>query len=257
VVNRRRPSGFISTQTAADGQTEIHIDQNGGSRGSPRKAPAATAPKTIVATSNTSATPTILAARRETQRWRLLSLEPSSMRSADRFHSDSHVSAHGDHLAATLDRLGLSAREHGSNADQINARIAARLSEFVPVTSVAVVKDDVRQLLTLEVTETSGVVLPARSLSDAPLEFLSLTILREDYDAEGLLAWRNPRTASIPRRWAHGRCPDSPTRRSAGDLPARAARGRYRPSGAPGPYEAAGKSAGTAGVRFTHRLLSF
>jgi hypothetical protein len=66
VVNKRRAkSGYISVRRAEDGQTEILVHQDGGSRGPAQTAPAITAPRTIVATSNTSVTPTVLAARRE------------------------------------------------------------------------------------------------------------------------------------------------------------------------------------------------
>lgn len=201
VANKRRTvGGFISTETAEDGQTEIYIHQDGGSRGRPQKAPAATAPRTIVATSNTSATPTILAARREMQKWRILALEPSSMRSADRFHADPHISPRGDHLAATLYRLGMAVEASGGSADQVYARIAARLSDFVPIIGVSPMRDDVRQLVTLEVTERSGAVLPARSLSDGTLRFLTLTILREDPDADGLLCMEEPENGIHPAK---------------------------------------------------------
>jgi predicted ATPase len=201
VVNRRRTAGgFISTEKAGDGKTEIYIHQDGGSRGKPQKAPAATAPRTIVATSNTSATPTILAARREMQKWRLLALEASSMRNADRFHGDPHVSPHGDHLAATLYRLGVAAQKNGGSTAQVYARIASRLSDFVPVTEVKPVRDDIRQLITLEVKEGSGTTLPARSLSDGTLRFLTLTILGEDPDADGLICMEEPENGIHPAK---------------------------------------------------------
>ena len=201
ILNKRRTAeGFISTEMAQDGKTEIHIHQDGGSRGQPQKAPAATAPRTIVATSNTSATPTILAARREMQKWQMLALEPSSMRSADRFHSDPHVTAGGDHLAATLYRLATIAEKEGGSAQQVYARIAGRLSEFVPVRDVSVVRDDVRQLITLEVRERSGVRLPARSLSDGTLRFLTLIILGEDPEADGLICMEEPENGIHPAK---------------------------------------------------------
>ena len=44
---------------------------------------------------------------------------------------------------------------------------------------VRVVQDDVRQLLSLEVEETSGLKLRANSISDGTLRFLALAILTE------------------------------------------------------------------------------
>ncbi|HSF19313.1 MAG TPA: AAA family ATPase, partial [Vicinamibacteria bacterium] len=97
VNNRRRAEhGYISTDLAPDGQPEILVHQDGGSRGNPQRAPAVTAPRTVLSTSNTSSTPTVLAARREMQKWRILALEPTAMRSADSFQADPHVTANGD-----------------------------------------------------------------------------------------------------------------------------------------------------------------
>ena len=193
VINRRKAkAGFISTEKAADGKTEILLHQDGGSRGNPQRAPAVSAPRTIVATSNTSATPTILAARREMQRWRLLALEPSAMRGVDRFQTDSHISASGDHLPATLYRLVTAAEAKGDEAERVYSRIAAKLSELVPITDVRIDIDPVRQLLILVVQEESGVLLPARSVSDGTLRFLSLCILGEDPESEGLICMEEP-----------------------------------------------------------------
>src|SRR5690606_25349585 len=113
---------------------------------------------------NTSVTPTILAARREMQRWRILALEPSSMRRADKFHDDPHVTAHGDHLAATLYRLATQPTPGRGPDGAIYGRVANRLGQFVPVRRLRVNRDDVRQLLVLEVEETAGAVLASRSL---------------------------------------------------------------------------------------------
>ena len=72
VFNKRHArSGFISTQI--DPETEqaaIVVHQDGGSHGRGRPSPAQGATRTIIGTENTSATPTILAARREMQSWR-------------------------------------------------------------------------------------------------------------------------------------------------------------------------------------------
>jgi hypothetical protein len=60
------------------------------------------------------------------QKWRLLALEASSMRNADRFHGDPHVSPHGDHLAAS----GLHGRRLSTFKKEFprhRARLLARL----------------------------------------------------------------------------------------------------------------------------------
>ena len=96
--------GDAVPQELEGGKAVIQVHQDGNA-GLPQRAPAATAPRTVVATSNSVVTPTILAARREMQSWRILALEPSAMRKTDRFHSAQSISASGEHLPATLYRL--------------------------------------------------------------------------------------------------------------------------------------------------------
>ncbi len=201
VRNRRRTkSGFISTVQAPDGQTEILVRQDGGSSGQPQRAPAGTAPKTIVATTNTSTTPTILAARREMQKWRVLALEPSAMRRTDRFHSDPFISASGAHLPATLYRLATTSENGDLDPEQVFARVASRLAALVPVRRIKIDVDEVRQLLTLEAIEKGGVPLPARSLSDGTLRFLALCILAEDPDYQGVICMEEPENGIHPEK---------------------------------------------------------
>lgn len=201
VQNKRRShAGFISTQESHDGQTEIVVHQDGGSRGPGQVAPAARAPRTIVGTSNTSATPTILAARREMQRWKFLALEPSAMRNPDRFHTDAHITANGGHLPATLNRLVAEATKRKDDPETVFARIAARLTQLVPVADMSIDVDEVRQLLTLHVTEQSGVILPAASLSDGTLRFLTLAVLLADPAARGLICIEEPENGIHPAK---------------------------------------------------------
>ena len=69
----RRSGPLISTK---DDRIRLHGD--GGSRGRP--APVGRSPLTVVGGTNTSDYPTVLAAKREMESWRILQLEPSSMR---------------------------------------------------------------------------------------------------------------------------------------------------------------------------------
>ena len=198
VRNRRfAKTGYISTEKSIDGVTEIIVHQDGGSRGPGQRAPARMAPRTIVGTTNRVATPTILAARREMQKWRLLSLEPSAMRRPDRLGRDpAVVSDNGAHLAAALNRL----KEMEGPDGSVVARISARLAELVPVTSVDVVRDDVRELLTLSVTEAGGQRFAANAISDGTLRFLALSVLAEDPEAKGLICIEEPENGIHPER---------------------------------------------------------
>ncbi len=198
VRNRRfARTGYISTERSADGATEIIVHQDGGSRGPGQRAPARSAPRTIVGTTNTVATPTILAVRREMQKWRLLSLEPSAMRRPDRLGRDpTVVSDNGAHLAAALNRL----KETESPGGSVVARVSSRLAELVPVISVDVARDDVRELLTLSVTEAGGQQFAANAISDGTLRFLALSVLAEDPEAKGLICIEEPENGIHPER---------------------------------------------------------
>ena len=198
VKNTRRGGPFIFTEKANDGQLEINIAQDSGSFGRPQKLPALSSPRTVVGNANTTATPTILAARREMQSWRFLALEPSAMRRVDRFHSPATIASNGEHLPAALFRLANEAEKNGLTNPQFYARIANKLAELVPVKAVVVKKEDVRQLLELAVTEQSGTVLPARSLSDGTLRFLILCVLGEDPDLRGLVCFEEPENGIHP-----------------------------------------------------------
>lgn len=197
IANRRRGADYISTDTADDDQKEILVHQDGGSRGQPKRAPAESAPRTVVGTTNTSSTPTVLAARREMQKWRRLALEPSAMRGVDRLYTDPHITADGGHLAATLHRL---AEENKEGRDRVFARVASRLNELLSVQDVRVDVDEVRRLLTLEVQEQSDAFLPTRSLSDGTLRFLTLSIMEQDPEFTGLLCMEEPENGIHPAR---------------------------------------------------------
>lgn len=193
VLNKRKGAGFISTQMVDDGIVEIHLHQDGGSSGQPQKIPARYIPKTVVANTNSAVWPTILAARREMQSWRFLSLEPTAMRRSNKMHEETSVGADGGRLAAALHKLY-------RKDENVYSRIASRLSEIVPTSDVRVDVDQVRQLLTVEVKERSGAFLPARALSDGTLRFMALCIMAEDPDFKGLLCFEEPENGIHPAK---------------------------------------------------------
>jgi hypothetical protein len=201
VINRRRtPTGFISVRTASDGQTEIVVHQDGGSRGPGQTAPASSAPKTIIGTSNTSATPTILAAKREMQRWKFLALEPRLMRKPDSFLASQSIESNGEHVPATLNRLAAAVEESGSAPEDLYASLAVRIARLVPVIGLTVDIDTARQLLTLVAVESTGTRLAAASLSDGTLRFLTLAVLAVDPSAHGLFCIEEPENGIHPAK---------------------------------------------------------
>jgi predicted ATPase len=205
VSNKRRAGAYISSTRSKDEQTEIHVHQDGGAKGLTQVAPAFSAPRTIVGTSNNSATPTILAARREMQRWQILALEPSAMREPDRgahAMSDFAVASNGGHLPLTVQRMELaSALANRGGSATVSAEIVARISRLVPIRELRIDEDKARRILTLQVRENGSINwLPVSSLSDGTLRFLALAILAQDRIAPGLVCIEEPENGIHPAK---------------------------------------------------------
>ena len=194
---RRTSSPYIDT-VDAEGERTILVHQDGGSRGRGRPAPAGDATRTIIGTENTVATPTILAARREMRSWRILALEPSAMRRPDRYTQAPGLAANGAHLPATLQHLANTAPRYGDDAEDVFAMITSRLSDLVPVSAVRIARDDVRQLLSLELEDPAGLTLRAGAISDGTLRFLALAVLAEVSDEPAVLCMEEPENGVHP-----------------------------------------------------------
>jgi predicted ATPase len=206
VVFGRRSGAFISTSyidfaTSEFGEPIIILDQDVGDRGQPRlQAHADRAPATVVSTVTSSDFPTVLAARREMQSWRVLALEPSELRTSDRYDDPREMNTRGRYLAAALHRITTTAQTAGGGAERVYARVANRLSELAElrVREVEVAADDVRELLTVYLTDSAGMRLPARSLSEGTLRFLALCVLLEDPSATGVVCMEEPENGIHP-----------------------------------------------------------
>ena len=196
VYNKRHSrSGYISTEETDIAPTAILVNQDGGSHGRGRPAPAQGATRTIIGTENSSATPTILAARTEMQKWRILALEPTAMRRPDRYTQEPGIAADGAHIPATLQHYANIVSE-----EDIYGALASRLSDLVPVKALRLARDEVRQLLSLEIEETSGLQLRAHSISDGTLRFLALVVLAEVAGTTGLYCMEEPENGIHPAK---------------------------------------------------------
>ena len=197
----KRTTPFIETkiETRVDDKTIPPVillrgelqpgERNKRRTGRPPEIPARRSPQTVLSGVNTISHATVLTARREMQSWRLLQLEPSSLRKWDELRSDPHVSSTGEHLPAALNRLA-------SGAD-----VAARLSDLIPgILSVDVERDEVRQSLTVMVKMKDGLAYSASSLSDGTLRFLALAVMASDPDATGLVCMEEPENGIHPLR---------------------------------------------------------
>jgi len=198
IFGRRSGTAFIST-TYEEGEPVISIHQDGGSRGKPRPAAASRAPATVVSTVTRSDDPTILSVKREMQSWRRLALEPSALRASDRYVDPREMRSDGRHLPGALYRIAAGA-VGPDDAEAVYARLINRLTELtgLDVRGLEVDADDVRELLTVHLRETSGLQLPARSLSEGTLRFLALCVLLEDPTVEGVICMEEPENGIHP-----------------------------------------------------------
>lgn len=205
-IQGRRTSSFISTGSK-EGNRVIELHQD-GSKGRPLSRLAANLPRTVLSATNAAESPTALLARREMQSWRLLQLEPSSLRKPDEFKAPTELGMDGSHLAATLYHLARSNQNHNTNgafdeeaAAQVYSQVANRLAELIDdVYEVGIDRDEKRELLTLQVTSRDGTPHPARALSDGTLRFLALAVLELDPEAQGVLCLEEPENGIHPER---------------------------------------------------------
>jgi predicted ATPase len=204
VVKGTRFVPYISTE--GDGATRlIKLHQDGGSSGRPLPRSAANLPRTVLSATNAAESPTALLARNEMRSWRLLQLEPSSLRKPDEFTAPTTLETDGSHLAATLYSLGFRNGQRKNDdlilVSDVYGRIASRLSELIDdVHDIRIDRDERRQLLTLLVTGRDGTSYPARALSDGTLRFLALAVLELDPRAKGLICLEEPENGIHPDR---------------------------------------------------------
>ena len=199
-THRGKP--FLSTEVrGANRLIKVHQD---GRSGRTRDYPAGNLPRTVLSSANAVESPTALLARREMQSWRLLQLEPSSLRNSDSFNAPTHVGVDGSYLASTLRHLARKEAGNGNGrkgSSAVYATVANRLSSLVEdVYGVDVDEDTQRELFTLQVVDRDHNLHAARALSDGTLRFLALAVLERDPDARGLLCFEEPENGIHPER---------------------------------------------------------
>jgi predicted ATPase len=207
VKANRFGAAFISTSTEED-QTRIQLHGDGGSRGRP--VPAGPSPRTILGGTGSKEYPTIVAARREMASWHSVHLEPSALRTPDRFGETAPVDEHGRHIAATLRRLARERsptsrnRDNGAPAEeavhQVCATVANQLSRLVAgVQGVRVREDEVRQHYVVEVRfGDSDLWMPPRALSDGTMRYLALVAMQMDARSSRVLCIEEPENGIEP-----------------------------------------------------------
>ncbi len=207
VTAGRFGKAFIST-TIEDGQPRIHLHGDGGSRGRPVLA--GPSPRTILGGTGSMEYPTVIAARREMASWHSVHLEPSSLRTPDRFGENSPVDEYGRHIAATLRRLGRARNPSGDglhaaegNVDgmvQVCTEAANQLARLVDgVQALRVRDDEARQHHVVEVQfRDSDMWMPPRALSEGTLRFLALVTMQMDARSSRVLCVEEPENGIEP-----------------------------------------------------------
>ena len=135
--------------------------------------------------------PEVRAVRREMASWRFLSLEPSAMRAADDVDEVGPISATGAHVPAFLHRR--EQRTGSAVCDEVRRAVSA----LVDIRSLRVVPNG--DFLELRAQLGEGPELPARSLSDGTLRFLTLAALGVSDDI-GLIALEEPENGIHPEK---------------------------------------------------------
>ena len=135
--------------------------------------------------------PEVRAVRWEMASWRFLSLEPSAMRAADSVDEVGPISATGAHVPAFLHRQ--EQRTGSAVCDEVRRAVSA----LVDIRSLWVVPNG--DFLELRARLGEGPELPARSLSDGTLRFLTLAALGVSDDI-GLIALEEPENGVHPAK---------------------------------------------------------
>src|SRR5579872_964230 len=137
VKNTRRSPKYISTD-GAGAERVIRVHQDGGSSGKPQTLRAANLPRTVLSATNSAESPTATLVKREMQSWRLLQLEPSSLREPDSFTAPVELASDGAHLPAALYHLA-----HVGDPDAVYTEVANKVSQLIEdVRSVWVDRDE-------------------------------------------------------------------------------------------------------------------
>lgn len=208
VIYGQKSDPFISTDASGDNRT-ISLHQGGKQGGRPIARLAKTLPRTVLSSATSAENPTVVLARNEMRSWRLLQLEPSSLRKPDNFsvlNTPVKLGEDGSHLPATLYHLAQLNKNGGKNSSKIKiadpyGMVATKLTQLIDdVYSVEIDRDDQRQLLTLQVKDKNEIPYPARDLSDGTLRFLALTVIELDTTTQGVLCLEEPENGIHPAR---------------------------------------------------------
>lgn len=186
---------YIKTETSDDGR-KISISQDGvKARGRPAPIYIGKegAQRSALSVYGSSDFPTVCAVKRELESWRLLALEPSAMRAPSNLTDSDVVTPQGGNLPKALFRMSNMGRDQ-----ELLERVALSASGLVDFRQIFLDYDAQRQQVTLCGKIGDDPLLPARSLSDGTLRFLTLCILEMDPSVQGLICFEEPENGIHP-----------------------------------------------------------
>ncbi len=192
----KKSSPFLSTATDGDHlQFKLHHDGHPG-----RVRPAKAASASVLSTVTDPDFPHLFALREELRSWRLLQLDPATLRRPAPLGSAETLQPDGANLAAVLARI----KQDTASDDQpagILAAIAADLSSLIPgVKSLDAVFDRAAQAYRASLVMRDGVPFSSRVVSDGTLRVLALLTVLHDPRHRGVVCFEEPENGVDPGR---------------------------------------------------------
>ena len=180
---------FISTERDERGGT-VYLHQDG--RGGDRAAVAHGAERTVLSTILNTEFPHAFAAREEMRGWKVVELNPASIRTTGLLLPHSFIASDGGNLVVAL------ARMKGENPE-ILTTLTAQLAGLAPSAArVELLERGAHLEPDLRVIMADGRSLPLPLLSDALLRLLALAALRNDPDGGCLFCIEEPENGLDP-----------------------------------------------------------
>jgi predicted ATPase len=172
-----------------------------GSQGRPRLLPASEATATVLSSLSTAGEyPLLYALKQELQSWRLLQLDPATLRTPSSYDDPDALATNGAGLANALQRIADDTATDDLPEGVLPA-IIADLAAVVPgMRDLRLIDDDVRRQRFIEVTMRGEAAYSARVASDGTLRALALLAALYDPRDSGLICFEEPENGMYPGR---------------------------------------------------------
>jgi len=192
VLTGKRSIPYIKTEIKNDTPT-IVVPQDGRT-GNKREYPVSNIVQTVLSGFNSIDFPHIFAAREEIRSWRLLQLNPESLRKPSPYLTNAVLSSDGGNLAAVLQRIK-------SDDETLLRDIARKLTNLLPnLIDIDVYNDEANKQFIIRVKSEDGREFSSKVLSEGTLRLLALCVFQFDDDFRGLICYEEPENGIHPFR---------------------------------------------------------